>query len=358
MRTKTPNKAGQDRREAPVTIVILNWNGVDDTVECVDSLLIQSVQDFQVVLVDNGSDGDDADRLERRYGRDPRFEIRRHDSNLGFARGMNAVLETVLERGSLEHLVLLNNDTVLDRRWLEALLAAARESGAGSIASRMINYNDRGRLDNAGHVWLNTGEILPRGTGEAPQDYARPATLVGGCAGAMLYRVEMLRDIGLFDPYFDTGYEDAEMGLRAFQAGYPTFYCPQALVYHKVSRSIDKIRDLNYAIKIQQNINYTYLKLAPWPLILINAPFILIKTLGVLFTALLFLRIQLFRAHWRALTGTWRDLPKARAARRASARLRRIGWWPMLRSQHFFLSVYGRYFREYLLTGKKTVFER
>ena len=73
----------------------------------------------------------------------------------------------------------------------------------------------------------------------------------------------MLEEIGLFDEFFSTGYEDAELGLRAMLAGYTQIFAPEAVVRHRIGASIDKIRDRRYAVRLQVNINYTYLKLMP-----------------------------------------------------------------------------------------------
>lgn len=341
-----------------IPVIVLNWNGLTDTMECVDALLGMDHRDFLVVLVDNGSDGDDFSQLRARFGDEPRVQLRRNDENLGFTRGMNHELERLIADGGYPYIALLNNDAVPAADWLSSLEAAARREQTGAVASLMLRYDDSEHVDNAGHIMLNTGEILPRGTGQPATDYQAPAELIGGCAGAILLSTKMLGDIGIFDAYFRTGYEDAELGLRAFMAGYPTNYCPDAVVRHKVSRSVDKIRDYEFAVKLQQDINYSYLKLMPWPVILLNSPFLLIKHLGIFLTALLMFRWRLLRVQTVALRRTLAELPRIRAARREAAPLCRISWWKVVQKQRFFLSTYVRYFQRYMIRRKKTVFER
>lgn len=343
---------------ATLDVIVLNWNGFDDTCECVDALLTSTFGDFLLHLVDNGSAADEGARLAERYRAEPRVRVLPFPENLGFARGVNQALEPLLGQDDAGYVMLLNNDAVVEVCCLERLTAAAEATGAQIVATRMVRYDQPGTLDNAGHLWLNTGEILPRGAGEPADDYGAEATLVGACAGAALYDKDLLRRIGTFDPYFHTGYEDAELGLRAFLAGAPTHYCPTAVVRHKVSRSLDKVRDFDYSVNIQRNINYTIIKLTPAGLLLLNAPFMAVKTLLVPLTALLFLRTTLFRAHVLAIVRTARDLPRALAARRRCRFLRRHAFGRGLRAQRFFLPVYLGYFRAYLLTGRPTVFER
>ena len=338
-------------------VVILNWNGLDDTLECIADLLKSTYSNFVVHLVDNGSDGEDAHQL-RASIEDARVHVSANPSNLGFAKGVNKVVEEILEDPSVEYVALLNNDTSVDPGWLTALVRCAQKHDAALIASRMVNYFDRDRLDNAGHVWLNTGEILPRLTGRPVAEASEECKLVGACAGAALYRADLLRDIGLFDEYFSTGYEDAEHGLRAFLCGYTTVYSPDAVVYHKVSQSLDKVRDFNYAVSIQKNIHYTALKLTPVTVGLVNLPFVLLKLVMVPLTAAIFGRMTLARAHLRANGQTLRDFSLARKARRQWRHRRRVGFWNCWKFQRFFLSVYVGYFFRYMLTGRKTVFER
>jgi GT2 family glycosyltransferase len=314
--------------------------------------------DYRVIIVDNGSEPEQSRRLRERFGGIANVEIRRNEENLGFTRGVNRELERLLLEGEAQHVALLNNDAVPDEDWLEALENCARNSGAGIIASRIVHYDNHRVLDNAGHILLTTGEILPRGTGEAIEGYDEPASLVGASAGAALLSCDLLREIGIFDPYFVTGYEDAELGLRAFVAGYATSYCPDAIVRHKVSRSVDRIRDFSFAVKLQQDINYTWFKLAPTGLLVATLPLIAIRLAVVLIAALLLGRRRLLKVQWTAFRSTAREYSRLHRARLDAAGLRRISSLALARSQTPFLGVYLDYFHRYFLKNNKTVFER
>ena len=181
----------------------------------------------------------------------------------------------------------------------------------------MINYFDRRVIDNLGHFMLNTGEILPLGHKQLHQKYTEVFENLGACGGAVLYRVSMLQEIGFFDRYFDTGYEDAELGLRGKLLGYKCILCPEAIVYHKVSQSIKKIRNNRYLQQIQRNIFYTYIKLMPNRFLLFNSMFLLMKYLMWFFFGLFSFQWHLIRLHSVALIGFIReDLPLALASRK------------------------------------------
>lgn len=347
------------RGKVSIPVIVLNWNGVYDTIECVDALLASDGVDFRVVLVDNDSSADDFEHLRARYESHEKIELRRNAQNLGFARGVNAVLQEVLAcpRNRPEFVSLLNNDAVPEPGWLAALVTKAESSGAGAVASKMIRHDNRDRLDNAGHVFLNTGEILPRGAGQSPDDYIKPASVAGVCGGACLLRSSMLDDIGMFDEFFSTGYEDAELGLRALLAGYEQIFAPKAVVRHRIGASIDKIRDLSYAVQLQVNINYTYVKLVPWPVAVWNLPWILLKTVALLILPLLMGRWRLLKVQWRAFGRTMRFLPTMFRARRRFKK-RRVSSSVVIGRQKFFARLYAGYFRRFVIGGKPTIFER
>lgn len=339
-------------------IIVLNWNGIDDTIECVNALLRMDHSKFRVILVDNGSEPDESAALATAFGTDTRIIIRRNETNLGFTRGINRELKRFLTAGDEEYIALLNNDAVPDPGWLSALEDCASRTGAGLIASRILRYDAPEWLDNAGHLLMPTGEILPRGAGERSSRYGKPSFLVGACAGATLISRDLLEEIGLFDLYFRTGYEDAEFGLRAYMAGYPTCYCPDAIVRHKISRSVNRIRDFAFAVKLQQDINYTWFKLSPTPLWLASFPLSFVKLVLILGMALVLGRTRLFRVQLAAWKQSLKDLHQYRAARRNAAPLRRLSSATVLRSQLSSAHAYYRYLHRFLLKGAPTVFER
>jgi len=352
--------AGQPGRKVPIPVIVLNWNGVEYTIECVDALLASNGVDCHVVLVDNGSSGDDFERLRSRYGAREGIELRQNPANLGFARGVNAVLRELLAGGPdsrPEFVALLNNDAVPGPGWLAALIDVAGSTGAGAVASKMIRHDDPDKLDNAGHVFLNTGEILPRGAGQRPDLFNEVTPVAGVCGGACLLRSTMLDDIGIFDEFFSTGYEDAELGLRAMLAGHRQVFAPRAVARHRIGASIDKIRNLGYAVQLQVNINYTYIKLVPWPVAVWNLPWILLKTVALLALPLLIGRWRLLKVQWLAFGRSVRRLPVMLRSRRNFAN-RRISTIEVIRRQEFFARLYGGYFRRFVLAGKPTIFER
>ena len=338
-----------------IPIIVLNWNGLEDTLACVASLMRQTYPHFHVYLADNGSEAADVKGLKAAFADQPKITLRFYAENLGFTRAHNLIFEELLG-GDYRYIVTLNNDTVQESDWLAELVHFAEEKGADMVSSKMINFFDRRRMDNAGHQMLNTAEIIPYASGEPIEKWNTPFENVGPCAGAALYRVEMLRQIGTFDERFSTGYEDAELGVRACLLGYRAWYAPRAIVYHKVSASINKVINYDYKRTIQEHILYTYYKLMPKSVQWINFPSFVFKY-GAVFLIDIVLRRKVF---YRVMKEAWSNTlgPNQGAIQAARADFYRdrdlISTWKVLRMQRFFLWFDVVRFWKFVVVGEKS----
>ena len=346
-----------DVNHSAIPIVILNWNGLDDTVRCVEHALALEGANFHIMVIDNGSSGSDFQVLAERFHQSEQVTVQKNNDNLGFARGMNKAIKSILNSEIVpSHIALLNNDAFVDPKWLVEMLSVA-DGGADAVTSCMRQESAPDKLDNAGHLFLNTGEVLPRGSGDQQAAYNQVEEVEGFCGGGCLLSTQMLAQIGVFDEFFSTGYEDAELGLRAILAGYRVVYCPSAHLSHKMSASIDKIRDIDYAVNLQVNIYFTYFKLMPCAVILFNFPWILLKTLLLLTVPLILGRWRLAKVQAIAL---WRFFKKAGHVFQAR-QLKpptRLSFIEIIKRQTFFMPIYFRYFVKFILRGEQTVFEK
>ena len=343
--------------ESKIPIVILNWNNFPDTKECVYSVLDGGSLNFIIYILDNNSEKEDSAELVKAYSNHPRISLRLFDKNLGFAKAHNLILKEIIDEFSM--VFMLNNDTYVPKETLKRIENFSFHPDDGMVACKMIDYFNRNLMDNAGHKMLSTGEIIPIGHGEPVSNYQKSIENLGACAGASLYKTSMLKEIGLFDPYFDTGYEDAELGLRAVIAGYKSKFQPDLIVYHKMGQSIKKVFNYQYTLKIQTNIFYTYLKLMPWQIIGIQIiPFIIryfiIILIDIIFWRPKYLKIQLHSL----FIILFKDLGKVLKARKAVKQLRNINWWKLLCLQDFFLKRDIRNFNKFIIKGEKSYFEK
>ena len=323
----------------PIPIIILNWNGINDTIECVESVLNLKEVLFQVYLVDNNSADGSQEILKNKYESCQQIKLIFNKENFGFTKGNNRVLKVILSQSTYsQYIALLNNDTVVDPYWLSNLYSSALQYRASIISSKMINYFDRNTMDNAGHQMLNTGEILPIGHGHSIHQFEAVFENMGACAGAGLYSTKMLSEIGLFDEYFSTGYEDAELGVRAVMTGHKCIYEPSAIVYHKMGQSIKKVFNEAYAIDMQRKISYAYFKLMPSGNILINFPFYIIRLLFILLILGLLFRFKQAKIVLKSIRDILiTELPHIRQARSKFLNKISISTFSITKKQTFFL---------------------
>jgi len=267
-----------------VSAIVLNYNGRDYVGEAVASLLAQDLPGgVELIVVDNGSsDGSDA-QIERDFG--ARVRLLRLPRNLGYGEGNNHGIRASAGR----YVLLLNNDAVAAPALARELAAAAEgDPRVGMVAARVLDYDRRDVIDTVGHRLYPDG--LNRGRGRLEIDrgqYAACRTALFPSGAAALYRRAMLDEIGLFDEVFFLYGDDAELGLRGRVAGWECALAPDAVAYHRYSRSSGAYSTLK-AFYVERNRVLVLLKLFPLRLVLVS-PF---------YTALRFL-LQA----WGALSG-------------------------------------------------------
>lgn len=219
-----------------LTVVVLNWNNLQDTVECLDSLARVLHPGLRTLLVDNGSTDGSETALRERF---PHLAILQTGTNLGFAGGNNAGIRRALQDGA-DLVLLLNNDTTVDPGFASALVdAVGANPGAGMACPKILLHDRPDLLWYAGasfHPWLGWGRH--RGHGQRDQgqfDRAEETGRPTGCA--LLVTRAFCESVGLLREDFFCYAEDLEWGLRARSAGFSILYVPASRVWHKVSRS-------------------------------------------------------------------------------------------------------------------------
>lgn len=220
-----------------IFIIILNWNGWKDTVECVESCLRLTYAAVTILLVDNcSSDGSEA--ILR--GRFPGVTVIQTGDNLGYAGGNNVGIRYALENGA-DYIWLLNNDTVVDPAVLnEMVRVAERDPKVGMLGPKILLHSRPEYLNCIGStINLKTGQPRLVGLGEKDDgrfDDIREMDTLSGCS--LLVRRELVDAVGVLDDRFFLFYEETDWILRAKRAGYRMLYVPKARIWHKVSASV------------------------------------------------------------------------------------------------------------------------
>jgi GT2 family glycosyltransferase len=216
-----------------ISIVIPNYNGLEHLKTCYQSLKNQTVQDFVLILVDNGS-GDDSVAYTKSF-----FEsavVIELGYNSGFAKAVNEGVKYSRTNLKSEYILLLNNDIELTNDFLErALSGIEKYTDASMAAVKMLYYYDRSVIDDCGDfIKRNGGSPMARGHGEKDTgQYDKEEYIFGACAGAALYKAEIFDNAGYFDESFFAYYEDIDFSFRCQLQGYKCIYLPRAVCYHK-----------------------------------------------------------------------------------------------------------------------------
>ena len=301
-----------DSSEPRVAVVVLNWNGREDTLACLESVAASEWTPSATIVVDNGSEQEIAGALAQRF---TGALLVRNRENLGFAGGMNAGLARALELGA-DFTLLLNNDTVIDPAMLGILVEAAREHPDAGILSPLVLYRDApGTICNAGLRFDPRRGYWGRPLGMGERDDGRLSGVreVDACSGtAMLVPSDAVREVGPLDEALYLHVEDVDWSLRMRAAGRRTYVVAGARLWHGVSRSTGGEYSPLIAYYGTRNRFVVCARHAP-----LRGPRAALRHAELLFTNLVHARRgRRPLANARAVLSGWRDYRRGRLGRR------------------------------------------
>lgn len=275
-----------------ISIIILNWNGWEDTIECLESLYRIDYPNYDVILIDNGSTDESIQKIKdycdgkikvesKFFEYDPKNKpikiieytreeaeagkkketetsdlasnrklvLIKNEKNYGFAEGNNIGIRYALNFLNPDYILLLNNDTVVEKDFLKELVKAAEKDEVGITGPKIYFYDFDGRSDviqfAGGKVNLKKGMSSHIGFCEIDTGQYDGIKEVDYITGAcLLINASVLRKIGLFDPKFFAYWEETDLCMRVKKAGYKVLYVPKAKIWHKVSASWNKIKPI------------------------------------------------------------------------------------------------------------------
>ncbi len=222
-----------------LAVILVNYNGEKYNTACIDSVLASAaMEELEVIVVDNASQDDSMRLLEERYAQDKRLVLLRLDDNYGFSYANNVGIGRAREWGA-DHVLLLNNDTEILPDMLRQMWECAGRHPGSMIAPKIYYSGDRKRIWSAGgdfsavikkakHTGLNETDV-------GQYDGEREIGFATGCC--LWIPMEVIEEAGTLDERFFLYYEDTEYSFRLHQRGVPIYYCPQAVMYHKVGAS-------------------------------------------------------------------------------------------------------------------------
>lgn len=219
-----------------LVVVTLNWNGSGDTLACLDSIEVSRPDDIEVIVVDNGSEAADVERVAEAVADRPWASLVRNPVNLGFTGGSNGGIVIALERGA-RAVMLLNNDARVEAGAFDALLEHLEKSPEAGLISPLILDESGERIWAAGGVRARREVVCRLGlarrpVAEAPSEPFSSYALIG-CA--IVVRAEVIAGVGNLDDDYFAYLEDVDYSVRAREAGWRLDVVPAARIRHRVS---------------------------------------------------------------------------------------------------------------------------
>lgn len=213
---------------AHIALIIVNFNGKKDTIECLNSLTQCQGIPYTPIVIDNGSSDGSVSSLRAHF---PNLTLLESEKNLGFSGGNNLGITYALAR-DFTHICLLNNDTTVHPNFLQALLSFPDTNAL--IGAKLLNAKNPSLLDHLGGKWnphrLDFDLI---GLGMPASDFTTPLLLDYICGCTLFAKREIFEKVGLlYEPYF-LYWEESDYCYRAQRLGIPSYFTPDAIVYHK-----------------------------------------------------------------------------------------------------------------------------
>jgi GT2 family glycosyltransferase len=235
-----------------VYAITLNWNGRDDTIECIKSLKKSEYTNFQIVVVDNGSTDGSVPALRAEY---PDVIVIENGQNLGYAEGFNTGMRHALQEGA-DYFLIINNDTVIDPRAIGALVSVAEQNPrTGFVSGKVYFYDEPNRLQTVGrarHPILMAHDLIGHKEIDVGQyDEVRERDFIDDVF--LLVRRTVFEEVGGYDPTFFLMYEETDWCARVRRAGFKIIYTPDARIWHKGNKETSAGRSTIHQFYLARN---------------------------------------------------------------------------------------------------------
>jgi len=251
-----------------VSIIVLNWNGLKDTIECIESLEKLIYPNYEIILVDNGSTDGSQEAVRERFSD---VVLVQNLENLGFAAGLGQGIKYA----SGECIAFLNNDTVVDRRWLDELIKPflSINERIGATNSTIMSYGNRNEVEYGGNSKLNIfGQT--RASNKVEYGVKETHTISGA---SFMMKKELVDGLDEFlCPEYFAYFEEIDLSWRLINRGYKLIYSPKSIVYHKGGMTSRKLSDRMRVINVRNKYLTFYRNLS-------NTRFLLVYPLLLFF---------------------------------------------------------------------------
>ena len=213
-----------------VAIIIVNWKQYELTKSCLSTLKSSKFNDFQIILIDNESNQKDLNDLKNQFDQVKTFTS---EKNLGFT-GANNIGINYAIKNQFEYVMLLNNDTEIDKNFINPLLKAFQKyKKLGAVQPVIMNFYQNKKVWNAGgnlNKFFGYTSVIKK-----PKYINRKIDWITGCC--ILIKTVVIKKVGLLDENFFAYYEDVDWSIRIKKAGYDLAVVKSSLIYHHGSKA-------------------------------------------------------------------------------------------------------------------------
>ena len=209
-----------------VSIVIVNWNSYEDTLDCIESISNIKYENHEIIIVDNGSTDCSGEQLEHDF---EHINVIFNETNRGFSGGVNTGLEQAIEAGS-DYALILNNDTIVESDFLRPLVETAEQHTRVGIVTGILRFHESGEVQSAGRSFHKKFVKSPHWN-DICSDCPYETECVSGALA--LFSTAFLEECGLLDESYFFAMEDVEISWRARINSWKLMVAPESVVYHK-----------------------------------------------------------------------------------------------------------------------------
>lgn len=246
-----------------VFIVLVNWNGCRDTIDCINSLKKIDYPNYRILVVDNGSTDGSQKKIKTLFKDVLLIE---NKENVGLAKAENQGISLALKKNA-DFVLLLNNDMTVEKDFLSKLVKETlKHPSIAMSGGKILYHSDKNTIWSAGLKERYFVEPISRGLGQKDKGQFDKIEFVDSVHACSLLNAEVIKEIGLLHSDFFIMFEESEWGIRARRKGYKVLYIPSSVVYHKVSKSFEKIKECkpfivyftvrNWLVTVKRNFGY------------------------------------------------------------------------------------------------------